>query len=137
MAKKIQSKQSPASFNYKTIKSFEDACAKVGVDPSSVPSGDNLLKDLAAPIVAAYKLMIIYLAINNGWKPSWSNRSQWKYYPYFWFSSSGFGFSSSDSYCGRTFTDVGLRLCTDSSEKALYVAEQFKELYEDLFLIKE
>src|ERR1035437_5555493 len=80
-------------FDYKTIKTFEDACKKLGVDPSKLPDVSGILEEFAKPIIAAYKLMIIYKAINNGWKPNWSNSDQYKYYPWFYVLSSGFGFS--------------------------------------------
>ena len=124
-------------FNYKTIKTFEDACKKMGVDPAKLPDTSAILEEFAKPVIAAYKLMIIYQAINNGWKPDWSNMNQWKYYPWFRVLSSGFGFSCSVCDCDGTYAGVGSRLCTDSSEKALYIAKQFEDLYREYFLYNE
>jgi hypothetical protein len=124
-------------FNYKTIKLFEDACKKLGIDPAKLPDVSGIPEEFAKPIIAAYKLMIIYKAINDGWIPDWSNYNQYKYYPWFRVLSSGFGFSGSDYFYGRTFAAVGSRLCTDSSEKALYIAKQFKAEYRDYLLFSE
>lgn len=124
-------------FDYTTIKTFEDACKKLGVDPEKLPGVTGLPEEFAKTIIAAYKLMIIYKAINNGWIPNWGNYDQWKYYPWFEVLSSGFGFSL--SYFGYviTLSSVGSRLCTDTSEKALYIGKQFKAEYKDYFLFSE
>jgi len=125
------------SFDYKTIKTFEDACRKLDIDPTKLPDVSGIPEEFATPIVAAYKLMIIYKAINNGWIPNWNNCAQWKYYPWYGVLSSGFGFSGSGYDCDGTGASVGSRLCTDSSDKALYISEQFKKEYEDYFLYKK
>ena len=82
-------------FDYKKIKTFEDACEKLGIDPTKLPELTLLSDEFVKPIVAYYKLLIIYKAINNGWKPDWSNWDQYKYYPWYRVLSSGFGFSLS------------------------------------------
>ena len=124
-------------FDYTSIKTFEDACKSIGVDPESVAVVYTTSEEFRKPIVAYNKLLIIYKAINSGWKPDWNNLRQYKYYPYFEVLSSGLGFSSSDYYCVRATTAVGSRLCTDTSEKALYIAKQFEALCQDYFLFSE
>ncbi len=104
MAKK-STKNSPV-FDFRTIKSFEDACAKQNVDPTALPDVSMIPEDLRKPIIAAYKLMIIFLAINNGWRPDWSDSDQYKYFPWYRVLSSGFGFSDSDC----SYDDSRLRL---------------------------
>ena len=121
-------------FDYKTIKTFEDACTKLGIDPTALPELSLIPEEFRKPILAAYKLMIIYKAINNGWVPDWSKSSQYKYYPWFWVLSSGFGFSDSLYAYDFTITTVGSLLCTDTSEKAMYIAKQFEQEYKDYFL---
>ena len=135
MAKKSVKNQ--PVFDFKTIKSFEDACAKENVDPTALPDVSMVPEEFRKPIINAYKLMIIYKAINNGWRPDWSKSSQWKYFPWYGVLSSGFGFSDSRYYYGLTTTIVGSRLCTDSSEKAIYIAEQFQAEYQEFFLYPE
>jgi hypothetical protein len=124
-------------FDYKTIKSFTDACLKLGLDPASLPDVSSIPEEFRKPIIAGYKLMIVYKAINNGWKPDWSNYQQWKYYPWFEVLSSGFGFSGTDYGYVGTVTCVGSRLCTDTREKALYIGNQFAAEYQDYFLFSE
>jgi hypothetical protein len=124
-----------SAFDFKTIKTFEDACAKEGINPEL--SLSMFTEEFLKPITAAYKLMVIYKAINNGWRPDWNKLNQAKYYPWFEVLSSGFGFSGSDYYCDCAIANVGSRLCTDTSEKALYMATQFEEIYKDYFLYSE
>ncbi|RPJ66847.1 MAG: hypothetical protein EHM20_17500, partial [Alphaproteobacteria bacterium] len=104
-------------FDYKTIRSFEDACKHLGIDSSKLPDMSSVPEEFRKPVIAGYKLMIIYKAINNGWVPNWGNSNQYKYYPWFRVLSSGFGFSTSDYFIDYTATAVGSRLCTDSSQK--------------------
>jgi hypothetical protein len=135
MAKKSTEKK--PVFDFRTIKSFEDASTKEGIDPTALPDVSMIPEDLRKPIINAYKLLIIFKAINNGWRPDWSKSSQWKYYPWYEVLSSGFGFSYSVYSYDYTSTHVGSRLCTDTSEKALYIAKQFQEEYKEYFLYPE
>jgi hypothetical protein len=130
-------KKSTPKFGYRTIKTFEDACKKLKLDSEKLPDTTGMLEELAKPIIAAYKLMVIYKAINNGWKPDWNNYFQYKYYPWFEVLSSGFGFSDSHYDCDITRAAVGSRLCTDTREKALYMGKQFEAEYLDYFLYSE
>jgi hypothetical protein len=114
-------------FDYKTIKTFEDACKKLGIDPTKLPDPGGITEEFHKPIIAGYKLMIVYKAINNGWRPDWSDHDQYKYYPWYRVLSSGFGFLDT-GYGYGTHAGVGSRLLTDSAKKALYIAEQFKSL---------
>ncbi len=132
MAKKTNKK-----FDFRSIKTFEDACKAVNVNPEKIPVTSDIPEEFSKPVIAHYKLIIIFMAINNGWKPDWSDRNEYKYYPWFWVLSSGFGFSFSAYYCAYTDAYVGSRLCTDTREKALYIAEQFEDLYKEYLLYSE
>ena len=130
------SKQLLKEFNYKNIKSFEDACEVLGYDAKNLPDVSHLAIEFAKPIIAYYKLVVIIKAINNGWTPDWANSNQYKYYTWFYVLSSGSGFSDTGYCYTYSCTVVGSRLCVDSKDKALYIAEQFKDLYEDYLLLK-
>ena len=135
MAKKSTNKSK--EFDFTTIKTFENACKKENIDPNILPDVSMIPVEFRKPIIVHYKLMIIYKAINNGWKPDWSNDNQYKYFPWFGVLSSGFGGSNSYFDCSYSLTTVGSRLCTDTSEKAKYIAMQFEAEYKDLFLYSE
>lgn len=116
--------------DFEEIKTFEDACTKIGVDPLSVSNEND------TPDEAAYKkLKLVVKAINLGWTPDWNNTDQCKWWPYFRLSS-GFGFSGSLYVYDSTRTRVGSRLCFQSEEKCAYTANQFLDLYEEFLTIK-
>ena len=117
---------------FNNIKTFEDACEELNIDPHDVFNSKDLPDE-----IAYRKLKVIIKAVNQGWTPNWNNTDQYKWSPWFKFFSSGFGFSYSDCTYDNSATDVGSRLCTDSSDKALYIAKQFKAEYQEYFLYSE
>lgn len=84
--------------------------------------------------IARRKLEIIIEALNEGWKPDWENDSQLKWYPHFYWSSMGLGFSYAATSPSTASTYVGVRLCCKSEEISDYVGQQFLDLYKEMFL---
>lgn len=119
------------------IKSFEDACKHLGLNPNDLPVVDMLPEKDRKSIIAFYKLTIIIRALNKGWEPDWSNWDEWKYYNWFYVEkgedqrSSGFRYS--DTYYTGTDTYTGSRLCCGTHDDAEYIGKQFKDLYNDYF----
>lgn len=120
------------------IKSFEDACKHLGLNPNDLPVVDMLPEKDRKSIIAYYKLTIITRALNEGWEPDFSNWNEYKYYNWFYVEenkdqrSSGFRYGATDS-C--TYAYIGSRLCFKNRELAKYATEQFKELYREYLLI--
>src|SRR5688572_4593226 len=119
----------------KKIKSFEDACKALGIQPN-LPDVSGLPEVHQKAIIAHYKLVIIAQALNEGWTPDWSDWNQWKYYAWFEVKAdkerpSGFGLSY--SYCANAYSyaTVSSRLCFKTRELALYAAKTFIHLYQD------
>jgi hypothetical protein len=137
--KKEKTTKESIPFDFRTIKSFEDACKKENVDPSLLPDLSMIPEEFRNPLMAVYRLFIIFKAINNEWIANYGDSNQYKYYPWFRVlsSGSGFGFSDSNFIYGHTLTLVGARLCTDTSEKALYIAQQFEAEYKDFILLSK
>lgn len=114
---------------FEDIRTFEDACEELGIDPQTVTNEND------TPDEAAYKkLKIVIKATNQGWTPDWNNSNQYKWWPYFNLSS-GSGFSHTSSYCCYEYSAVGSRLCFESEAKSNYAAKQFNELYKQFFTI--
>lgn len=121
------------------IKSFEDACKALGIDPvTSIPDVSNTPEHLREAVTGHYKMMIVAEAINGTWKPNWNDGS-WKYWPWFEVvadetrpSGSRLSYDVYDG--GYSDTTVGSRLCFKDSETAEYVGRQFAGLYETFFL---
>lgn len=68
------------------VKTFEDACEVLGEDHSYVQeyrsvANDNF--DFTQDIIAYLKLRIICSALNDGWKPTFSD-GECRYYPWFY-----------------------------------------------------
>jgi len=125
--------------NYTELKTFEDACQVLGLDPkSTIPNFDGYPEKDREAMIAHAKLVIIIRAANQlennnkEWVPNWNDSSERKYEP--WFDmrdnrdgSSGFRF---DVYVDwRAYSNVGSRLCFKSSVVCEHVATQFLELY--------
>lgn len=118
------------------IKTFEAACKKLKLDPAKVlPKVSGMPKHHQDAIVAHAKLVIIAEALNEGWKPDWTNSDQYKYYP--WFDmESGSGLSFGGCVCDDSVSGVGSRLCFKTKELAEYAGKQFVLLYTQYFVLK-
>lgn len=120
-------------FDFRTIKTVEDAFVKVGLDPKVLPDISKLPARFCF-INTVFILSVVFEAINDEWVPDFSNHNQGKYYPWPWVSSSGLGFAGSYYRYVSANAHVGSRLCTDSSEKARYILEQFPDLWKHWLL---
>ena len=151
-------------FDYTSIKTFEDACNRVGLDTNVLAVVTRNHDGLAyAQANALYKLMVIQNAINDG-QPLDEDGDGW--YPYWVLYSkeeiaemgedkrkangikllSCVGANHAD-YAGSrgayaygrgasTNTGCGFPLCFGSKEKALYAGKQFESLYLQYYGLK-
>lgn len=138
------------------VKTFEDACRETGVDPEIYE--DNF-DNTPADVIAFLKLRVIAAALNEGWKPQFTeDESRW--YPWFtlWteeelseksdiqkasrhlISTGDFaGFACTGSISSPSFesTSVGSHLCFKSEALSTYCGKQFISLWADFNLIKK
>ena len=152
-------------FDFHEIKTFEDACKRLGLNSGSLtyPAGGD--RDSFLRAWYFYKLLIIQKAINNGKS---CNENGWSWYPYWALYPKGFmkhiidedkirkGFkqplydNSADNMEGldissvfvagreaKTCTDSGFPFSFNSEEAALYAATQFEDLFLQYYGIKE
>jgi hypothetical protein len=110
------------------VKTFEDACAILEIDPKGLFNQEDTKDEIAYK-----KLKVIIKALNEGWTPNWNDEDQYKYYPYFNMSSGGFSYVRCRSW--NSFTYVGSRLCFKSFELAMYAGTQFNSEYKDFFTL--
>ena len=123
-------KQQTKPFDFKSIKSFEDACNHLGVS-TEIPYFTNIGINNTRQYITMYKLDIIIRAINNGWKSDFTNKNQYKYYPYFEINDSGVGlFYNTDFNLSVRYLPLTLYL--ESDEKAKYMGKTFTDLYNEL-----
>ena len=147
----------PFEFNYRDIKSFEDACKHLNIS-NYVPTNRECFivdEQAAEQSAAMYKLMVICKALCNG---TYTDENGDSWFPYYWLYSkqeleslreeqrkakgiqllSAF-YAGSLEYAGvrgavasslgaHTFAGYGFPLCANSREMAEYLDEQFRDL---------
>lgn len=155
----------PFAFNYREIKSFEDACKHLGIS-TELPAqrvGVEYCKEAVEQSLAAYKLMVICKAINNGQQ---YDEDGYTWFPVYWLYTKkelenmgederkrkgiqllSAAAASSTEYAGVRYAAAyprgastsaysGFPLCANSEEKALYLDEQFRSLIYQCYGIK-
>lgn len=138
------------------IKTFADAAKAVGIaDPEE---WEKNYSGVEPDILAYFKLRIIILALNEGWKPQFTE-DEWRYYPWFYLYTkeeidymdndekkrrtlqlrkvgdyAGFGFAITHNTPSTTAAYVGSRLCLKSKELAEYCGTQFIDNWIDFVI---
>ncbi len=119
------------------IKSIDDAIAELGENDIEVVELRKLQAvGITSHIFYQQMTVVFTKALNEGWKPDWTNSSEYKYFAWFKMgSSSGVGFAY--YVCGSWGTDsyVGSRLCFKSRDLAEYAGKQFAEIYKEFMTI--
>ena len=122
------------------VKTFEDACKVLGLEPENLPIVENLPEKDRQSIIAYYKLTIIARALNEGWEPNFADWNEWKYWNWFYVEangeSAGFAFAYTDNAASGTSALIGSRLCFKTRELATYAREQFRDLYFEYLFIE-
>ncbi|HUR65493.1 MAG TPA: hypothetical protein VMZ03_04015 [Chitinophagaceae bacterium] len=127
------------------IKTFEQACKAKKINPRSLRSKLTILQTVLLfffpkkkkhikAVIAFTKLIIIAEVLNDGWKPSWKDNNQPKWYAWFWMDSST-GFRCYGAAFGYSHSNVGSRLCFRDEANAEFAGKQFKSLYKDLMVL--
>lgn len=120
------------------VKTYEDACAVLGIDPhTSMPDTSDCPKEDRRAYIAFHKLVVITRALNEGWRPDWSNTDQPKWFNW-WYANGNAGLACAYSNGAPSYAcaHFGSRLCFKSEALADYAAETFKGLYEEYLMFK-
>lgn len=150
---KPEDRVKPSLDDYKSIKTYEDACEALGEEPVG-DLGDHVDKH----IIALIKLETISRALwGKDWQPKPDpNGSKYFYYPWFalytqsemdsmseedrgallgagadYGANAGFGCLSAGNRSSYSLAGLGFRLCQETEEKAKYFGIQFKEIWAD------
>lgn len=150
---KPEDRVKPSLDDYKSIKTYEDACEALGEEPVG-DLGDHVDKH----IIALIKLETISRALwGKDWQPKPDpDGSKYFYYPWFALYTqsemdsmseedrgallgaaansgalAGFGSLGADRRSSASGASVGFRLCQETEEKAKYFGIQFKEIWAD------
>jgi len=121
------------------IKTFADVCLANGTTEEEFNSVFSSLPEKFQESAKAHKLVMLAIALNEGWNPDWTNSYERKYYP--WFDHDGEGENGSagafvfDDYdADYSASLVGSRLVYKTRELAEYAGTQFLYLYKDFFV---
>lgn len=150
---KPEDRVKPSLDDYKSIKTYEDACEALGEEPVG-DLGDHVDKH----IIALIKLETISRALwGKNWQPKPDpDGSKYFYYPWFAIytqsemdsmseedrgallgadatsgASAGFGCLGAYRRSSSSCAGLGFRLCQETEEKAKYFGIQFKEIWAD------
>lgn len=89
-------------------------------------------------LIALNELFTIAEAWNkeDGFVPDFSNRNQWKYFPWFTYNNDAAGFVYASTYNTATnaYATLGSRLCFKTPERAEQFGKQFEDLYNKVLL---
>ncbi|WP_279167795.1 hypothetical protein [Muribaculum intestinale] len=150
-------------FDFRSIKTYADACHHLGMSEHLITGTPDCDKEALQMASAAYKLIVICKALNNGQQYD-ENGSTWC--PIYWFYTkeeledmgeekrkakgikllsaayagyaefSGVRCAVTSYRCAITDASYGFPLVLNSEEKAKYVAEQFEALIFQCYGIK-
>lgn len=150
---KPEDRVKPSLDDYKSIKTYEDACEALGEEPVG-DFGDHVDKH----IIALIKLETISRALwGKDWQPKPDpDGSKYFYYPWFALytqsemdsmneedrgallgayaasgADAGFGSLLANGRSSDSDASIGFRLCQETEEKAKYFGIQFKEIWAD------
>ena len=150
---KPEDRVKPSLDDYKSIKTYEDACEALGEEPVG-DLGDHVDKH----IIALIKLETISRALwGKDWQPKPDpDGSKYFYYPWFalytqsemdsmneedrgallgafanYGALAGFGSLNANDRSSASNANIGFRLCQETEEKAKYFGIQFKEIWAD------
>ena len=91
-------------------------------------------------LIALNELFTIAQAWNkkDGFVPDFSNRNQWKYFPWFTYNNDAacFVYASTHYTATTALANIGYRLCFESESRAEQFGKLFAHLYNKVFLIK-
>ena len=92
-------------------------------------------------LIALNELFTIAQAWNkeDGFVPDFSNRNQWKYFPWFTYNNdaAGFVFAAASNTATSAHVNFGSQLCFKSESRAEQFGKQFAHLYNKVFLLNQ
>ena len=112
--------------SYKDIKSFEDACEYLGITELEAFEGTTNPR-----LISQLKLETIIKALNEGWKPDFTDTRQRKYYNYFQILNGSFVFTDTDYRF--SFIKTPSTLYFKDEQTAIYCKDNFFDLYKQYY----
>ena len=92
-------------------------------------------------LIALNKLFTIAEKWNkeDGFVPDFSDKGQWKYFPWFRYSKEAAGFVFANAYTSAStaHANIGSRLCFKSESRAEAFGKKYVDLYNEVFLLND
>lgn len=92
-------------------------------------------------LIALNKLFTIAEKWNkeDGFVPDFSNKGQWKYFPWFKYEgeAAGFVFAYTVNAASAAYASFGSRLCFQSESRAEEFGKKYADLYNEVFLLND
>lgn len=92
-------------------------------------------------LIALNKLFTIAEKWNkeDGFVPDFSNKGQWKYFPWFEYSKEAAGFVYANTHATASYASAnfGSRLCFKSESRAEEFGKKYVDLYNEVFLLND
>jgi len=122
------------------VKDFEAALAMLERKDDDLQIIHNATHPHARALRAIIKLMTIAEAWNkaDNFVPDFSNRNQYKWFPWFTYDTNTAGFVSANTTHTATnaSANIGSRLCFKSEKRAIQFGKQFIDLWNDFLLFR-
>lgn len=126
------------------VKSYADACKVLGIEPMDEDS--MKAQGFRPDEIARRQLETITEALNEGWKPNWTDTDEYKFYPWFYIEVSEVQTEGDLRRVCRAFVrvyaatntiaNIGSRLCFHDRETARYAGRTFTDLYAQILIEK-
>ena len=132
----------PLFVAYTRIKSIADARKVFGISKNFKPDVSMWPEFMQANKLIEFDLQLVIAAINGKWIPDWTNKSERKYYPWWWINEvseggvSGRGLSLGAVDCDDSDAYVGPRHVFQTNKKARHAVRYFKPLFEQYYFTK-
>ena len=92
-------------------------------------------------LIALNKLFTIAEKWNkeDGFVPDFSNKGQWKYFPWFEYrkEAAGFVYACTSATASSAYARIGSRLCFKSESRAEAFGKKYVDLYNEVFLLND
>ena len=92
-------------------------------------------------LIALNKLFTIAEKWNkeDGFVPDFSNKGQWKYFPWFKYeaASPAFDYANANNAASNAYASIGSRLCFKSESRAEEFGKKYVDLYNEVFLLND
>lgn len=122
------------------IADYEAAKRFIGLAPNSKTSISAINPKHIKALIALNTLFTIAEAWNkqDNFVPDFSNRNQYKYFPWFNYDEEAAGFVCANAHyaAASTYAAVGSRLCFKDSNRARQFGTQFIDLWNDFLLFR-